>query len=105
MAATTQQAKKSTNSKGADTHGRVVRITGPVVDVEFPRGSVPALFNALHAEVTFKELAKTLTLDTKTNKLYLITAEFTPAPPPPPGGRPGRGQMVPDTFSILVVGK
>jgi DNA-binding beta-propeller fold protein YncE len=49
--------------------------------------------------------AKTLTLDIKTNKLYLITAEFTPAPPPPPGGRPGRGQMVPDTFSILVVGK
>ncbi|HEX4578221.1 MAG TPA: hypothetical protein VH117_12770 [Edaphobacter sp.] len=49
--------------------------------------------------------AKTLTLDGKTNRLFLITAEFTPAPPPPPGGRPGRGQMVPDSFSILVVGK
>ncbi|MCU1247195.1 MAG: hypothetical protein JWQ49_224 [Edaphobacter sp.] len=49
--------------------------------------------------------AKTLTLDSKTNRLLLITAEFTPAPPPPPGGRPGRGQMVPDTFSILEVGK
>jgi DNA-binding beta-propeller fold protein YncE len=49
--------------------------------------------------------AKTLTLDSKTNRLLLITAEFTPAPAPPPGGRPGRGQMVPDTFSILVVGK
>jgi DNA-binding beta-propeller fold protein YncE len=49
--------------------------------------------------------AKTLTLDGKTNRLLLITAEFTPAPAPPPGGRPGRGQMVPDTFSILVVGK
>jgi hypothetical protein len=49
--------------------------------------------------------AKTLTLDSKTNELFLITAEFTPAPAPPPGGRPGRGQMVPDTFSILVVGK
>jgi DNA-binding beta-propeller fold protein YncE len=49
--------------------------------------------------------AKTLTLDTKTGKLYLITAEFTPPPPTPPGGRPARGQMVPDTFSILVVGK
>jgi DNA-binding beta-propeller fold protein YncE len=49
--------------------------------------------------------AKTLTLDRKTNRLLLITAEFTPAPAPPPGGRPGRGQMVPDTFSILVVGK
>ena len=49
--------------------------------------------------------AKTLTLDRKTNRLLLITAEFTPAPAPPPGGRPGRGQMVPDTFSILEVGK
>src|SRR6266446_5586129 len=49
--------------------------------------------------------AKTLTLDSKKNRLLLITAEFTPAPPPPPGGRPGRGQMVPDTFSILEVGK
>jgi F-type H+/Na+-transporting ATPase subunit beta len=45
------------------TAGRVVRITGPVVDVEFPRGSVPELFNALHAEVTFGDLAKTLTLE------------------------------------------
>src|SRR6187551_1612780 len=45
------------------TAGRVVRITGPVVDVEFPRGSVPQLFNALHAEITYKEMAKTLTLE------------------------------------------
>ncbi len=49
--------------------------------------------------------AKTLTLDSKTNRLLLITAEFTPPPATPPGGRPARGQMVPDTFSILVVGK
>src|SRR6202051_2479829 len=63
MAATTQQAEKSTNSKGGDTNGRVVRVTGPVVDVEFPRGSVPPLFNALHAEVTYEALAKTLTLE------------------------------------------
>jgi F-type H+/Na+-transporting ATPase subunit beta len=52
MAATTKQAEKSANSKAGDTNGRVVRITGPVVDVEFPRGSVPQLFNALHAEIT-----------------------------------------------------
>ena len=49
--------------------------------------------------------AKTLTLDSKTNNIVLITAEFTPAPPAPAGGRPGRPQMVPDSFSILVVGK
>jgi F-type H+-transporting ATPase subunit beta len=52
--------EKTTNS---DTSGRVVRITGPVVDVEFPRGSVPDLFNALNAEITFEELKKTLTLE------------------------------------------
>ena len=40
-----------------------MRITGPVVDVEFPRGSVPELFNALHAEIDYKDLAKTLTLE------------------------------------------
>jgi DNA-binding beta-propeller fold protein YncE len=49
--------------------------------------------------------AKTLTLDSKTSRLFLITSEFTPPPPTPPGGRPARGQMVPGTFSILVVGK
>ena len=44
--------------------------------------------------------AKTLTLDSKTGHILLITAEF--APPPPAGGR---GQQVADTFSIVVVGK
>jgi DNA-binding beta-propeller fold protein YncE len=50
--------------------------------------------------------AKTLTLDSKTNHVLLIGAEFTPPPTPAPArGRGGRGQMVPDSFSILVVGK
>jgi DNA-binding beta-propeller fold protein YncE len=56
--------------------------------------------------------AKTLTLDSKTNRILLITAEFAaPAPPPAgtpppaPGGRGPRPQMVPDSFSIVVVGK
>ena len=49
--------------------------------------------------------AKTLTLDGKTGHILLIAAEFTPPPPPAPGERPARGTMVPDTFTILVVGK
>ena len=50
--------------------------------------------------------AKTLTLDSKTGHIVLIAAEFTPPPTPPPaGGRGGRGQMVPGSFTILVVGK
>jgi hypothetical protein len=50
--------------------------------------------------------AKTLTFDSKTQHILLIGAETAPpATPPPAGGRGGRGQMVPGSFSILVVGK
>jgi hypothetical protein len=50
--------------------------------------------------------AKTLTLDSKTGNILLIAAEFgEPPATPPPGGRAGRGQMVADSFSIIVVGK
>ena len=60
--------------------------------------------------------AKTLTLDTKTNHILTMAAEYGPAPAPatqppagaPPQGRgrgPARGPMLPDSFSILAVGK
>ncbi|HYL85247.1 MAG TPA: hypothetical protein VE263_13505 [Candidatus Angelobacter sp.] len=52
--------------------------------------------------------AKTLALDTKTNHLFTMAAEFgPPAPDAPsgPAGRPARGPMVPGSFSILMVGK
>src|ERR671914_1226456 len=43
--------------------GRVVRVTGPVVDVEFPRDAMPDLFNALEVDVALADLSKTLTLE------------------------------------------
>jgi hypothetical protein len=50
--------------------------------------------------------AKTLTLDTKTNHVILMGAEFPPAPPrPPQGGQGNPNPMIPGSFSILVVGK
>jgi hypothetical protein len=64
-------------------------------------------------EQTLKTMtgAKTLTLDSKTGRILLIAAEYAaPAANAPPaaekkGGRgPGR-QMLPGSFSILVVGK
>jgi DNA-binding beta-propeller fold protein YncE len=57
---------------------------------------------------------KTLTLDGKTDHVLLIGAEYG-APPPPPaadapgaqkgGGRGRGGPMIPDSFTIMVVGK
>jgi hypothetical protein len=65
----------------------------------------PASF-AVEQIVQTMPSAKTLTLDSKTDHILVIGAETAPPPTPPPaGGRGGRGQMVPGSFSILVVGK
>ena len=60
---TVTQETGSTPNGTYDTAGRVVRITGPVVDVEFPRGCVPELFNALRVEISYGAMAKTVTLE------------------------------------------
>jgi F-type H+-transporting ATPase subunit beta len=59
---TAEQTTTADSQQGAGT-GRVVRVTGPVVDVEFPRDSVPELFNALTVEVEYEALRKTMTLE------------------------------------------
>ena len=35
----------------APATGRVIAITGPVVDIEFPAGQLPAIFNAVEIEL------------------------------------------------------
>jgi hypothetical protein len=58
------------------------------------------------ATIMTQNSARTIGADQKTHKLYLPAAEFGPPPPPPAGGgRAGRPQALPDTFSIVVVGR
>ncbi|MBF6077292.1 F0F1 ATP synthase subunit beta [Nocardia beijingensis] len=59
----TAAVTQDNTSRTGGAAGRVVRVIGPVVDVEFPRGAIPELFNALHAEITLTSVAKTLTLE------------------------------------------
>ncbi|MFE1597020.1 F0F1 ATP synthase subunit beta [Nocardia sp. NPDC058705] len=59
----TAAVTKDNASQVGETAGRVVRVIGPVVDVEFPRGAIPELFNALHADIKLASVAKTLTLE------------------------------------------
>ena len=48
--------------------------------------------------------SRTMTLDPRTHRVFLASAEFGPAPAPAqPGGRPGRAPMIPGSFAILVM--
>ena len=51
---TTALSEQDSREDGQNTAGRVARVTGAVVDVEFPRGAAPALNNALTVDVEHK---------------------------------------------------
>ncbi len=53
----------ATATSTATGTGRVVRVLGPVVDVEFPRGEMPDLNNALTVEITAEAMENTVTLE------------------------------------------
>jgi YVTN family beta-propeller protein len=49
--------------------------------------------------------ARTLALDSKTHNVYVVTANFGPAPPATTENPHPRPAILPDTFVVLVVGK
>jgi len=60
MTATAYEAPSAPAAGGA---GRVSRVIGPVVDVEFPADSMPEIYNALRVDVTIGETTRTLTME------------------------------------------
>jgi F-type H+-transporting ATPase subunit beta len=59
----TATEEKTADEAARGGTGRVVRVIGPVVDVEFPAEQIPGIYNALNVDVTLEEQAKTLTLE------------------------------------------
>src|SRR3954464_15433168 len=53
----------ATGGNGKSAPGRVVRVIGPVVDVEFAPDSMPEVFNALHLDRTIGDDTRTITLE------------------------------------------
>jgi hypothetical protein len=49
--------------------------------------------------------ARTLTLDSKTGRLFVMSVEREPAPAPAPGGRPQFGRAIPGSFTIVMIGR
>ncbi|HEY5319516.1 MAG TPA: F0F1 ATP synthase subunit beta [Galbitalea sp.] len=65
----TATAKKSgTPGNAAETDaatgiGRISRVTGPVVDIEFAHDSIPAMYNALKSTITLDGVTREITLE------------------------------------------
>ncbi len=59
----TATAVESAAASGAAGVGRVSRVIGPVVDIEFPADAMPEIYNALQVEVTLGTVTRTLTLE------------------------------------------
>jgi DNA-binding beta-propeller fold protein YncE len=63
---------------------------------------------ALEQTLSTQSGAKTLALDSKTGHIFLIAADYDPVPvgaAPLSNGRIARGPMLPDSFTILEVGR
>src|SRR5688500_17411306 len=60
MTATVEEKK---TKSGAGSSGRIARVIGPVVDVEYPVDSMPAIYNKLECELTLSGETKTLSLE------------------------------------------
>jgi F-type H+-transporting ATPase subunit beta len=53
-------AEKKTKAPGV---GRISRVTGPVVDIEFAHDSIPAMYNALKTTITLDGVSREITLE------------------------------------------
>src|SRR5579859_7781187 len=76
MTATVENAETT-----GTANGRVARVIGPVVDVEFPADAMPEIYFALHVDITYGERTRTLTLEVEQhlgdNMVRAISLEAT----------------------------
>jgi len=60
---TSEDGEGSNEGESNSGIGRIARVTGPVVDVEFALEELPEIFNALHVDRTLGEETATVTLE------------------------------------------
>ncbi len=61
---TAQTAEHGATSVAPGATGRIARVIGPVVDVEFPADAIPTIYNALTTELTVNGETRTITFET-----------------------------------------
>src|SRR3954463_1749144 len=94
---TATATEQSSTAQGGT--GRVVRVIGPVIDVEFGPDDMPEIHNALHVDRTLDEETRTLTLEVAQhigdNQVRAISMQ--------PTDGLVRGTQVTDTGSAITV--
>ena len=98
MTATTADTAKSKDDTEAGT-GRVARVIGPVVDIEFSADTMPDIYNALKVDVTLGDDQRTLTLEVAQH----IGDNIVRAISMQPTDGLVRGSQVTDTGSAITV--
>jgi F-type H+-transporting ATPase subunit beta len=69
---------KSTPEKQAESVGRIVQITGPVIDVEFDEGQAPDIFYALEVQDTGRDLPVVLEVEQSLGNNWVRTVSMSP---------------------------
>ncbi|HEY8686124.1 MAG TPA: F0F1 ATP synthase subunit beta [Chloroflexota bacterium] len=69
---------KSTPDKRAESVGRIVQITGPVIDVEFEEGEAPDIFYALEVQDTGRDLPVVLEVEQSLGNNWVRTVSMSP---------------------------
>jgi F-type H+/Na+-transporting ATPase subunit beta len=59
----TATATEEKNDEVGQATGRVARVIGPIVDVEFPSDAIPEMYNALKVDITLGEETQTIVLE------------------------------------------
>jgi F-type H+-transporting ATPase subunit beta len=59
----TATVTEKNNEAGSTAVGRVARVIGPVVDVEFAADAMPDIYNALQVDIDLGENSQTITLE------------------------------------------
>ena len=94
---TTNATFEQSSAPAAAGVGRIARITGPVVDIEFPHDAMPGIYNALKTQVTMGEESFELTLEVAQHLGDRGDADLLqPLPDQRPGGEEGEREHQPE---------
>jgi len=74
MTSTVDSPQAAGGAAPAAGDGRVVRITGPVVDIEFSAETMPAIYNALQVDITIEGQTTVLTGSLTADQLERLPA-------------------------------